>query len=310
MLPSNFIISFLTLQTLIHVRIPQKESLSLLDAAEEGSTKMALVALEFGASVDFQKNGRTAFQIIFTRLCKYDIGEETEPSTDNQSVGERYLGYERMIKLLYEKGADINLIESSTMTNGFAPLHYAAKLGCHDRVKWLLDRNAFVDVRNASGETPLMNACEQGHLKVAILLVHNKADFRLTSNNGMTVLHFAAKDGNMVLLEFLMECGGVHEKSIHCKKGLIAADICQQKGFGMSADYLRKVTMPRQDRKPLIDNLTKKEHGRLIDNPIHFLLEKKDRRSQKRSHKSRIKGSPITTLSHNAQWKYNWSRMK
>lgn len=91
------------------------------------------------------------------------------------------LGRLGMIRCLLDEGADVNgMLDPDSAfgdpTDGSA-LHSAAISGHYDTVKFLLERGADPDLRNAAGETALIRAQRNNHREVIRLLEqYSKAD--------------------------------------------------------------------------------------------------------------------------------------
>ena len=94
----------------------------------------------------------------------------------------------------------------------------------------LLNRGIFVDSRDASGNTPLMVACQNGHQGLCQMLVEKaKADLNLKNSKGNTALHFCFAFGFQSLGEYLIAKGAdefaTNEDGLTCYEGLCAADL-------------------------------------------------------------------------------------
>lgn len=61
-------------------------------------------------------------------------------------------------------------------TDGYSPLHWAARMGHTEVVDYLAKRGANINVRDDDGWTPLHLAAQHGHLDVVKLLVARGAD--------------------------------------------------------------------------------------------------------------------------------------
>ncbi|RFU36255.1 hypothetical protein B7463_g74, partial [Scytalidium lignicola] len=91
-----------------------------------------------------------------------------------------------MLQYLVDNGADVNwtkssfqgnydpreraIMEHADLLNETTALHYAAKNGNADAVKFLLDHGAISSTRDSAGKTPYRWAVENNHLEVAVLL--------------------------------------------------------------------------------------------------------------------------------------------
>ena len=212
-------------------------------SVEEGNLELAKIALEFGADVNYNRGGRTPFQLMFYRRCKIENEFQTKDACSD-SYGSRE-NNDKMIIFLFRNGADINLVDDEKFYEGWAPIHYAAKIGCLKQTKWLIEHQANVNVFTCNGETPLMKACEGGYLNIILLLLNAKAELYSTNKNGMTVLHFAAMSGELVVLEFLLDCGV--DKSICSNDGYLAVDICHKLGFKQCTEFLLKKSISKEE---------------------------------------------------------------
>merc|ERR1719399_2718364 len=74
-------------------------------------------------------------------------------------------------RLLYE-GADVNRADE----DGWTPLLIACQHGHVDRARNLLDKGAAVDRAQKQGATPLYIACQNGHVDAARLLLEKGAE--------------------------------------------------------------------------------------------------------------------------------------
>lgn len=75
-------------------------------------------------------------------------------------------GHKGIVKLLLEKGADVNAANRNRRT----PLHHASTNGYVDVVKLLLEKGADVNAAQSDGRTPLHHASMDGHVDVVKLL--------------------------------------------------------------------------------------------------------------------------------------------
>lgn len=107
-----------------------------------------------------------------------------------------------MIKLLYEAGADINVVDDST-----SPLTAAALNNCFDNMNYLIELGADVNLQDQNGSTTLMLLSQFDRIDSAKILIENGADVNLKDNKGMTVLMYACYYGNIKYAKFLIENG-------------------------------------------------------------------------------------------------------
>lgn len=86
-------------------------------------------------------------------------------------------------------------------------LHVAALDGETARVEALLREGMQVNARSFTGETPLLNACGEGHEETVRLLLERGADVQAPDNDGRTPLHLVAGIGNLGLVKLLVDKG-------------------------------------------------------------------------------------------------------
>ena len=63
-------------------------------------------------------------------------------------------GHTAMLKVMIEKGVDVNLTEDEPAEAGITPLHEACRLGCADAVRLLMEAGADDTIQSLAGETP------------------------------------------------------------------------------------------------------------------------------------------------------------
>lgn len=92
--------------------------------------------------------------------------------------------------------------------NGLVPLHFAAKDGKTDIVRWLITQaGAIVEMEDREGETALHKAAMAGKLSVASLLLSHGADANAQDADGWTALHNACSRGYLDLVRLLVDRG-------------------------------------------------------------------------------------------------------
>ena len=88
-----------------------------------------------------------------------------------------------------------------------APLHHAAREGCHECVKALVAAGADVRSEDVDGWTPLRVAADNGYPEIVRLLLEHGADVRSEDVNGWTPLRVAASEGHLGVVRLLLEHG-------------------------------------------------------------------------------------------------------
>lgn len=107
----------------------------------------------------------------------------------------------KVAEWLLANQADVN----ATNNYGVTALHLAAADGYPRLAALLLAHNAGVNARNSSGETPLHLSAVKGNTDVAVLLLSSNANVNAADNNGRTPLHWAAALGNKDMADLLID---------------------------------------------------------------------------------------------------------
>lgn len=160
-------------------------------AASHGNTQIITLLLEKGANI----NAEYAHQTPLFLAAMY--------------------GQENAVKLLLEKGANTEIKDN----DGETALHRAAVICSKNIVTLLLTHNANVNATTKSGATPLAyvaysnlgNDKTENLVKIAELLLTHGTDIEITDDNGWTVLHRAAHQGNKEIINLLLDYGANFE---------------------------------------------------------------------------------------------------
>src|SRR5579862_1650484 len=118
-----------------------------------------------------------------------------------------YFGKTEAVRLLLNKGADVNARSTNPMENH--PLHAAAS-GRHGGViKLLVDHGANVNARQHGGWTAMHAAARNGDLEIAKTLLAAGADVAPRADNNQSPLDLALTEGRQSIVDFL-EANGAH----------------------------------------------------------------------------------------------------
>ena len=137
----------------------------------------------------------------------------------------------KIVEMLLQSGADIYFVDGGTDRQ--TVLHIAGGGGASEIVKVLLNHGANINVRDASGWTPLMVAsCECGaatppDTRDAVkVLLDRGADPNLQNNQGRSALMIAAERGNSPAATMLLEHGA--NARLKDKRGATALSLARK----------------------------------------------------------------------------------
>lgn len=128
-------------------------------------------------------------------------------------------GYLDIIKTLFE--ADKNLDPTPIDKDGKTPLFSAAEKGHFDTFNFLYSKRATVEPTN-DGLLPVHAAAMGGHLSILQNSFSSKADLLVTDKHDWTILHFAAQNGHLNVVQFCSDFIAVDTAAKHhdAEKGM------------------------------------------------------------------------------------------
>ena len=132
------------------------------------------------------------------------------------------------IKMLIQNGADIQ----ASSSDGLTVLHFASRYSNHEVLEFLLKLNEIsVNATDNLNRTPLMNACfDGGRLDNIKMLLQNGADIQARDCDGSTVLHFASRNSNQEVVEFLLKLNEIFVNTTDNFKQTPFMDACYDGG--------------------------------------------------------------------------------
>ena len=196
-------------------------STPLAEAAVVGNVAVIGKLLQAGAAVDSANaDGQTALMVLARTsnveaaklLLKHKANVNQRESWRNQTalMWAAAEGQPAMVKLLIENGADVNARsrennferqvtaeprKQARPAGGFTPLLYAARRGCAECARLLLDGGADINLGDPDRVTPLLLATTNLSFDTAALLVRRGADVNKWDTWGRAPL-YAAVDVN------------------------------------------------------------------------------------------------------------------
>ncbi|CAI7652798.1 unnamed protein product [Penicillium crustosum] len=139
---------------------------------------------------------------VSQKIGCFDSDEDPDPPTsdDKQEIVSSKSGDDPDLST----SKDGQTIQITSMS----PLYYATWLGLIDTMDLLLQsEKCSIDEQGKFGWTPLLAACERGHLDAVKKLLDNDADLEIAGDNEHTPLHTAACSGHVKVVKLLLEKG-------------------------------------------------------------------------------------------------------
>ena len=113
----------------------------------------------------------------------------------------------RFIYQLYNETLDLNTLDES----GNASVHYAARNGDFELVKFLYENRAKMEIKNNDGMTPLALAAKYGFADIVKFLAKiDEVNVNSSDKDGVTPLLFCVEGGFSDCVKFLLEADGVN----------------------------------------------------------------------------------------------------
>ena len=201
----------------------------LMIAAERGQMKLVTFLIEHGANLDRRdKDDQTALHYavcgsdVSCEILSYLIenGAEVNAFTRHDNCTPLMLackyGHLNAVTSLIEHGTKVNLQDAI----GNTAVHYA--LSCSNGspevlTRLMRDRAAVNSACTRDNGTPLMIACQYGHMNAVSVLIEHGANMDLQDKNGDTALHYAVNAG---AVDTLLDLGALHLIPVCNKHGL------------------------------------------------------------------------------------------
>ena len=93
-----------------------------------------------------------------------------------------------------------------TDSEGWTALHYSARLGSYESVKFFADMGTDINLKTSNGKTCLHIAALYGHLKLCKKLINiHKFDVHMADNDGWIPLHHSTRNGNSELVTYFAD---------------------------------------------------------------------------------------------------------
>ena len=127
-----------------------------------------------------------------------EIGYESSGNTPLHLKGRKKL---RMVELLLDNGADMNVLDGS----GETFLHWATRNEMPEVVELLIKKGMNIDSRDKYGNTSLQLAVKRENTEMIEFLLSMEANINARDRNENTSLHDTTRNENTEMLEFLLD---------------------------------------------------------------------------------------------------------
>ncbi|XP_020632929.1 transient receptor potential cation channel subfamily A member 1-like isoform X2 [Orbicella faveolata] len=203
----------------------------LMCAAKRGHNRAILFLLQRGSPIDLRDSHQ--------RTCLHVAAHSADVET---------------VDIILENGGR-DLIDSLDKDNR-TPIHYAASKGSYEIVQKLLDAGANINVKDAEENVPIHMATESGNLAcVRALLRANPKSLHNVEYRLRTSLHFAAYEGHLHLVKFLLDNGANPDQrdENHLTPLLLAARLDRCQTITMLLDCGAKIGAVSKNKTSAID---------------------------------------------------------
>lgn len=141
--------------------------------------------------------------IVTQMLGSVDINQRHQPGKETALMMAVCSGWEPIVRLLIQAGADLNLVDA----NGDTALHYSADFTQPRMMRLLLDAGAKTDFQDRWKQTALIMCADSKSWEGFDLLLQSKADVNLATRHGGTALHYACGWGDLPMILALLRAG-------------------------------------------------------------------------------------------------------
>jgi len=159
---------------------------ALMTVAHSGRVDAARVLLAHGANVNAHENWRGQTALMWAAAEKHPAMVKTLLDAGAQVN-------DRSAVQKWERQKTAEPREKWLPPGGLTPLLFAARQGCLECARILLDAGAEINTADPDGITPLLSSIINGHYDVAVLLTTKGADPNLADETGRAPL-FSAVD--------------------------------------------------------------------------------------------------------------------
>lgn len=186
------------------------------DMAEKLNFKSAKMYLEYLRRDSLEK----AIQNIDLPLLKNSIisGASIQGLNIFKLIGNK--SNIEFLEVLLENEANVDSRDTD-YGKSFSSLMLASQYGYTEIVKLLIDKGADLELKGKNGATALILASEYGHIEIVKLLLDNNANINVQAKNGATCLTLASGNKNIEIVKLLIVNGvNLNAQNIHGRSAL------------------------------------------------------------------------------------------
>ena len=100
----------------------------------------------------------------------------------------------------YLQKIDIEILNNKKDDYGNTIFHIACKKGNLEMIKLLIEKGIDLNTQNDSGNTSLHYACNKGNLEIVKLLIKKKVNIHIPNNNGNTAIYYCYNVENLEII--------------------------------------------------------------------------------------------------------------
>jgi len=131
----------------------------------------------------------------------------------------------------------------STVSSNYSPLHWASSQGYVEMIKVLIDKGYDINTQDINGFTPLHYAVASGNFSAVEYLINSGADVYIVNNRDMTPMTLAAQAGEQKIVDYLfvkMRSTKVEQLKAQAEKDRVNTDLAYAAKARAEAERLKE----------------------------------------------------------------------